>query len=165
MSVPALPPAQQQEDTAADLRELLVSTVSLMEPLAAEKEIRLITDPLPEAAAANLDPDAIRQALVNLLDNAIKFSPPGSEVKIRLLESDGWQIEIADQGPGIPKEEHARIFEKFHRLGGELRRESQGTGIGLSLVKAVAEAHGGRIDLLSEPGAGSRFILILPKKS
>ena len=146
-----------------DLRALLMDTVALMEPLAQEKDIHLHVE-VPETATATLDADAIRQALVNLLDNAIKFSPPGSGVKVVLSEyPDTIRIAIADEGPGIPQKEHGRIFEKFHRLGGELRRETQGTGIGLSLVTAIAEAHSGRVDLESEPGKGSTFILILPK--
>ena len=97
------------------------------------------------------------------MDNAIKFSPVGSQVEITLREvSSNWEIQITDQGPGIPPAEQTRIFEKFHRLGSELRRETQGTGIGLSLVKAVAEAHGGRVALSSVPGQGSSFTLLGP---
>ncbi|MGL5017473.1 MAG: sensor histidine kinase [Luteolibacter sp.] len=146
-----------------DLAAVVTETVSLMEPLAAEKSITLVfPKPLP-SLFATVDPGAIQQALVNLLDNAIKFSPAGSSVEIRLTEnSPNWEIQITDQGPGIPPAEHARIFEKFHRLGSELRRETQGTGIGLSLVKAVAEAHGGRVELTSAVGNGSAFNLIAP---
>jgi two-component system OmpR family sensor kinase len=134
-----------------------------MAPLAAEKSIKLAaTGPLPEVVAS-VDAGAIRQALVNLLDNAIKFSPPGASVEISLTATaTDWRIAISDNGSGIPAAEHARIFERFHRLGSELRRETQGTGIGLSLVKAVAEAHGGKVVLESAPGAGSTFTLILP---
>ncbi len=144
-----------------DLAAVVTETLSLMEPLAAEKSITLVSPkPLP-SLIASVDPGAIQQALVNLLDNAIKFSPPGSSVEILLTESPAhWEIQITDQGPGIPPAEHARIFEKFHRLGSELRRETQGTGIGLSLVKAIAEAHGGRVVLASIPGNGSVFTLI-----
>lgn len=145
-----------------DLGALLTETLALMEPLAAEKNITLVSSPFP-AVEATVDPGAIQQALVNLLDNAIKFSPAGSQVEITLREvSSNWEIQITDQGPGIPPAEHARIFEKFHRLGSELRRETQGTGIGLSLVKAVAAAHGGRVALSSVPEQGSSFTLIGP---
>ncbi len=144
-----------------DLAAVIAETLSLMEPLAAEKSIALVSPkPLP-SLVANVDPGAIQQALVNLLDNAIKFSPAGSTVEILLAEnSPNWEIQITDQGPGIPASEHARVFEKFHRLGSELRRETQGTGIGLSLVKAVAEAHGGRVVLASAAGQGAVFTLI-----
>ncbi|MES2924833.1 MAG: HAMP domain-containing sensor histidine kinase [Verrucomicrobiota bacterium] len=145
-----------------DLGALLTETLSLMEPLAAEKSITLVSPSFP-SVEANVDPGAIQQALVNLLDNAIKFSPEGSQVEIMLAENSvNWEIRITDQGPGIPPAEHERIFQKFHRLGSELRRETQGTGIGLSLVKAVAEAHGGRVVLTSVPGQGSTFTLIGP---
>ncbi len=146
----------------SDLSALVTETLSLMDPLAAEKSITLVSSPFP-SVEANIDPGAIQQALVNLLDNAIKFSPAGSWVEITLREvSPNWEIQIADHGLGIPPAEHARIFQKFHRLGSELRRETQGTGIGLSLVKAIAEAHGGRVLLASVPGQGSAFTLIGP---
>lgn len=144
-----------------DLAAVVTETLSLMEPLAAEKYITLVSSSFP-SVVADVDPGAIQQALVNLLDNAIKFSPAGSSVEIILRGDDAWEIQITDQGPGIPAAEHARIFEKFHRLGSELRRETQGTGIGLSLVKAVAEAHGGRVTLASAPGEGAVFTLIGP---
>lgn len=148
-----------------DLGALITETLHLMEPLAAEKSITLVSQkPLP-SLEAKVDPGAIQQALVNLLDNAIKFSPANSSVEI-LLRSDEtsthWEIQITDHGHGIPPAEHARVFEKFHRLGSELRRETQGTGIGLSLVKAIAEAHSGRVTLASEAGKGSTFTLTAP---
>ena len=144
----------------SDLSALVSETLSLMEPLAAAKSITLVASAFP-AVEAHVDSGAIQQALVNLLDNAIKFSPASSQVEITLREvSPNWQIQITDHGPGIPPAEHQRIFQKFYRLGSELRRETQGTGIGLSLVKAVAEAHGGRVVLASVPGQGSSFTLI-----
>ena len=146
----------------SDLGALVTETLALMEPLAAEKGITFVLASFPKVEA-NVDPGAIQQALVNLLDNAIKFSPAGSQVEIVLTENlSNWEIQITDQGPGIPAAEYQRIFQKFHRLGSELRRETQGTGIGLSLVKAVAEAHGGRVVLASAVGQGSTFTLIGP---
>ncbi len=146
-----------------ELAPLLRESLDLMGPLAAEKGMRLVAEePLP-ALVAVVDAGAIRQALVNLLDNAIKFSPHGSAVKVGLAERDGaWFLTVSDEGPGIPLSERGKVFERFHRLGGELRRETQGTGIGLSLVKAVAEAHGGRVELTCGPAAGSVFTLIGP---
>ncbi|MEO5913174.1 MAG: HAMP domain-containing sensor histidine kinase [Luteolibacter sp.] len=131
-----------------DLGALVAETLEIMKPLAAEKSIALVSGGAIPPVEANVDPGAIQQALVNLLDNAIKFSPASSRVEISLSGDDTlWKLRIADEGPGIPSAEHQRIFEKFHRLGSELRRETQGTGIGLSLVKAVAEAHGGKVSL------------------
>ena len=148
------------------LLPLLRHTVSLMEPCAVERGVRLaLTEPGPEAAAAEprWDGAAVEQSLVNLLDNAIKHSPPGAAVKVAVELAPPWiRLWIEDCGPGIPKEEHARIFDLFYRHGSELRRETKGVGIGLSIVKHVAEAHGGRVIVESEVGRGSRFALELP---
>lgn len=149
-----------------DLAALVADTVRVMEPLAKEKGITLSSTLLP--VEATVDSGAIQQALVNLLDNAIKFSPAGSGIGISLSihdESRNWELRVRDEGVGIPKNEQVRIFERFYRPGDELRRETQGTGIGLSLVKAIAEAHGGAVLVESEPGKGSTFILRIPISS
>jgi signal transduction histidine kinase len=149
---------------ACDLASLTSDTLQVMEPLAREKNIKLGADISP--VEASVDAGAIQQALVNLLDNAIKFSPPGSTVETSLSMDDGfWKLVVRDQGPGIPQEEQGRIFERFYRLGDELRRETQGTGIGLSLVKAIAEAHDGSVRLQSGAGHGSTFTLHIPISS
>ena len=75
-------------------------------------------------------------------------------------EPRGWSLTVTDHGPGIPKEEHARIFERFYRLGHELRRETTGTGIGLAIVQHIVEGHGGRISVQSEMGKGSAFRMV-----
>jgi signal transduction histidine kinase len=115
--------------------------------------------------SANVDGQAIQQALINLLDNAIKHSPSGSEVLVALSlnsESSTLNLAVADHGPGIPVVEQEKIFERFYRHGSELRRETPGVGIGLSIVKHVVEAHGGKVSVESEVGKGSRFIMELP---
>ena len=144
---------------------LIRETVRMMEPMA--KECRL-TVSFQSGAVSDLQPEwdgpAVQQAVVNLLDNAMKHTPEGSVIKVELEMTCDQKIRIAivDQGPGIKKEEQERIFDAFYRLGSELRRETRGSGIGLSIVKHVAEAHGGRIFLESTPGQGSRFVLELP---
>ena len=144
-----------------DLAALARDTLRVMEPLAREKGIKLLSELAP--VEATVDAGAIQQALVNLLDNAIKFSPSGTTVMVSLSQADGFlTMTVRDEGPGIPKHEQGRVFERFYRPGDELRRETQGTGIGLSLVKSIAGAHGGTVGLHSEPGAGSEFTLKLP---
>ena len=78
------------------------------------------------------------------------------------LQPSTLNLSVSDHGPGIPASEHEKIFERFYRLGSELRRETQGVGIGLSIVKHVVEAHGGRVRVQSEVGQGSRFTIELP---
>ena len=151
---------------ATDLPALLTQTIEVMRPYAGQREVRLVCASLPAAAAlkqARVDHHALQQALVNLMDNAIKHSPAGADVVVGLeLEPNILRLFVDDRGPGIPADEQERIFEPFYRRGSELRRETQGIGIGLSIVKHVAEAHGGRVVVRSSPGAGSRFAIELP---
>jgi signal transduction histidine kinase len=147
-----------------DLAALLRQSVAIMEPCAAERQVTLR---LASEAAAGLQPcwdgAAVEQSLVNLLDNAIKHSPAGSAVGIAVEREDGKiRVWVEDSGPGIPVREQKHIFEMFYRHGSELRRETQGAGIGLTIVRSVAEAHGGRVIVESEVGRGSRFALELP---
>jgi signal transduction histidine kinase len=148
---------------AVDLPALVTGTVEVMKPVALEKRIALEIFHEAFDLEPVLDAAALQQALINLLDNAIKFSPPNSTIDVRLSADERHcRLAVHDHGPGIPAAERAKIFQRFYRPGNELRRETQGTGIGLSLVKAIAEAHGGRVELDSHPGHGSTFTLVLP---
>ncbi|MFC7336827.1 sensor histidine kinase [Haloferula chungangensis] len=148
-----------------DLSALLRDTLRLMQPLAEDRRVQLAFD-IPDLTAT-VDPSALQQALVNLVDNAIKFSPVRGVVDLRAKSGEDGRITISiiDQGPGIPKSEQKNIFQRFHRLGNELRRETQGTGIGLSIVKHIAEAHGGSITVESTPPNGATFTLTIPAQT
>jgi signal transduction histidine kinase len=105
----------------------------------------------------------LQRLLVNLLDNAIKHSPPRSTVIAGIVyEPDRVTLFVEDNGPGIPLAEQERIFERFYRIGSELRRETPGIGLGLAIVQHIAEVHGGTVRVRSAPGQGSRFIVKLP---
>jgi signal transduction histidine kinase len=158
--------SKKYEFEPADLGALAEDTVRLMRPCSAERRVEL---ELRQNGAAGAEPFAcdglaLQQALINLIDNAIKHSPPGSRVAVGL---EGGAAEVClwveDSGPGIPPEEHEKIFERFYRRGSELRRETQGIGIGLTIVKHIVEAHGGRVTVRSAPGQGSRFTMELPR--
>ena len=97
------------------------------------------------------DPVALRQILVNLIDNAVKFSP--REGTVRIGWEEGWSLTVADEGPGVPEGDREKIFERFYRGEDELRRTTKGVGIGLSLVKELAELQGGRVSVANEGGA------------
>jgi two-component system, OmpR family, phosphate regulon sensor histidine kinase PhoR len=105
----------------------------------------------------------IEQAVVNLIDNAIKYSSEGNLVSISANQSnDNMVISITDQGIGIPKEHHDRIFERFYRVDKARSRKLGGTGLGLSIVKNIVAAHNGQVMVESVPGKGSTFKIILP---
>jgi signal transduction histidine kinase len=150
----------------ADLDALVARTVEIMKPYAAERQVTLAPATFAADKPARLrriDEAAIQQALTNLVDNAIKHSPAGATVTVELqADAASARIFVEDIGSGIPEEEQERIFEPFYRLGSELRRETQGVGIGLSIAKHIAEAHGGEITVDSSPGTGSRFTIVLP---
>jgi len=110
------------------------------------------------------DSDRMRQVISNLVDNAIKYGRPGGKTSVsgQVMPDGTIEVEVFDDGPGIPKEAQARIFERFYRVDKARSREQGGTGLGLAIVKHVVQAHGGEVRIESEPGAGSRFILSLP---
>jgi two-component system phosphate regulon sensor histidine kinase PhoR len=111
-----------------------------------------------------VDAIAIRQALVNLLENAIKFTPSGGKVTVEFGSFNGGVLlRVRDTGIGIPKTEHKRIFERFFRVDNGLRRETNGAGIGLSLVKHIAASHRARVSVESEVGKYSVFTIQFPK--
>jgi len=116
--------------------------------------------PLPPIT---LDPDAIAQAIHNLLDNAVKYSGDSREIIVRLArEADSILIAVRDHGIGIARSEQSRIFERFHRVSTGLVHNVKGSGLGLSIVAHVVQAHDGRITVDSEPGNGSTFTIRLP---
>jgi len=147
-----------------DVAVLVRDAVQFMQPRAAERRQEVVCELQPIDPPPVCDGLALRQALINLLDNAMKFSPDGTAIRVLLgpVDARRWKIAVRDEGPGIPAAEHEKIFARFYRLGSELRRETQGAGIGLSIVRHIAEAHGGTVSVASRPGAGAEFTLILP---
>jgi signal transduction histidine kinase len=117
---------------------------------------------LPPALPAVVDGHAVVQVLVNLLDNARKYSPPGAHVRVRALVDGEIRLIVEDTGVGIPAADLERIFERFYRVDKARSRTVGGTGLGLAIVKHLVELHGGQVEVTSEMGVGSRFTITLP---
>jgi signal transduction histidine kinase len=138
--------------------DLVRSAVSLTAGRA-ERRHAVITTEIAELPETRWDGEAVRQAVLNLLDNAIQHGREGGRVHVRASEGDGVvTISVSDDGPGVGKGDRRRIFGRFERGA----TSSPGTGLGLHLVDRVARAHGGRVDLVTEEGRGSTFSLVLP---
>jgi two-component system sensor histidine kinase KdpD len=145
---------------AVDVGEVLDSlTGRLAEPDAA---VRIVRDLPPGLAAAGLDPTLLEQAMLNIVENALAYAPPGSPVKIAARRQDGrLLIAVEDEGPGIPAEALEAVFERFRRLG---RDGGRGLGLGLSIARGFVEAMGGRVTAESPlaDGRGTRIVISLP---
>jgi signal transduction histidine kinase len=132
------------------------------EPLARARRTEFRVELDPEARAA-VDVDGIRQVLLNLLDNAVKYGPPEQEVVVGLDQRDGTvRIQVDDQGPGVPQEARNLVWEPYRRLEAAVESGMGGSGIGLSVVREIAELHGGRAWVTDAPGGGARFVIELP---
>jgi two-component system sensor histidine kinase SenX3 len=137
--------------------------VERTEGVATTAEIAIVREPVDPDLLVLGDRRHLVSALFNLLDNAIKYSDPGSKVEIGAVrEGDEARLWVRDHGVGIPAVDRERIFERFYRVDRARHRQTGGTGLGLSIVRHVAEAHGGRVGLESEEGLGSTFSLWLP---
>jgi len=149
------------EPTEVRAGELLAEVVAEMELAVASHSLRLELEADPDLPVVIADRDMVYRAICNLLDNAIKFSPPGGRIRVRARpERGGLAISVADEGPGIPGEFLPRIFDKF--VGLRLPEAPRGYGLGLAFCKLAAEAHGGSVTVDSAPGRGSTFTLWLP---
>ncbi len=141
--------------------ELLKSVIGLYEFVAEEKQIAVTMD-FPVWCEAMIDATRMRQAFANLLDNALKYTPEGGKVEISgSVELGEVTVKIRDNGMGIPPGEQPRIWERLYR--GDKSRSQRGLGLGLSLVKAIVEAHHGTVSVQSQPGKGAEFVVKIPQ--
>ncbi len=132
-------------------------------PQAANKQITLEVDLREGMEPIEADPTLLRQAVANLVDNALKYTPAGGRVGVRAVQKDGQQLICGeDSGLGIAPADQARMFEKFYRARKREALREKGSGLGLAIVKSIAEQHGGRVSVESRLGAGSTFTLELP---
>ena len=149
---------------AAPLGPLVEEAAARLRPHAAREGFALEVRVEPGLPPARLDPDAVVQILFNLVDNALKYARGAGERRVEVAvrrEGDGLALAVRDHGPGIAESERARVFEPFYRIGSELTRESRGAGIGLALVRGLAERMGGRVAARTAPGGGLEVTLTL----
>ncbi len=147
------------------LKDVLETAIQVCEAGAIAKKIGVELS-CAEEIVAKLDPQLLEQAIVNLIDNAIKYSNDGGTVRVEALQRESETIiSVRDQGCGIEKEHLPRLFERFYRVDKARSRQLGGTGLGLAIVKHIAQAHGGRVAVESIPGKGSTFSIHLPKTS
>ncbi|MCA0996358.1 ATP-binding protein [Alloyangia pacifica] len=156
-----------------DLPELMSSVLNGLAPLAEEAGVSLVRD-LPEGPLEVVgDSDQLRQVMVNLVENAVKYSGRGAQVTVRLspptyqprLRAEGVEIEVTDTGPGFDPLHIPRLTERFYRVDSHRSREMGGTGLGLAIVKHIVNRHRGRLRIESAPGKGSTFRVILPLRA
>ena len=110
------------------------------------------------------DAPAVRRAVANLIANAVRLAPGGTNITVSADRFDNWNfVSVADDGPGIAPENHVRVFQRFWRGDREEARQQGRSGLGLTIVRQIVEAHGGRVDLASDIGHGSTFVLWFPR--
>ncbi len=154
------------------LAPMLESAAAQFRPKAAEKGLELVLEPTgaekgvsltvePKEVLAVFDPRWTEEAVCNLLDNAVKYTPPGGSVSVRVTAYELYRrIDVADTGPGVPEADQGKIFQRFYRSPDA--RDADGVGIGLYLVRKIAEGQGGYVKVFSKPGEGAKFSLFLP---
>jgi signal transduction histidine kinase len=157
--------AKRYEFRETDLKPLVGEVAEIARSATAGEDLDLEVDAPEGPVWIEADADSVRQALLNLVDNAIKYSAGRKRVAIRLAESEGHvEVSVSDQGIGIPAEDRERIFEAFFRSPAAVCHDPKGVGLGLKIVKHIMDAHGGTIDLRSMPGKGTTFTLKFPKR-
>ena len=145
---------------AVDLKALAEDVCESMKALADKRTISLHTR-LPEAVSTRGDRAHLRRLLVNLVDNAIKYTPAGGSVALSVQPEGDWVcLAVSDTGIGLSQQERQRIFSRFHRSTETRARDKKGVGLGLAIARSIAEAHRGRIDVQNNPGKGSTFTVL-----
>ncbi|MEA2634498.1 MAG: two-component system, OmpR family, heavy metal sensor histidine kinase CusS [Chloroflexota bacterium] len=155
--------ALQPAATNLDVADFLHETAARWRPMADRRQVQLDVD-APDSGSVAADPDLLRRVMDNLIDNATRHSPAGTAVQLTgAPTAEGWNIEVRDQGPGIPSAARAALFERFARVDDARARDGGGAGLGLALSRAIAESHGGSLQLVEPNGRGATFRLFLPR--
>jgi signal transduction histidine kinase len=153
------------QPVVVDVADFVEESAARWRGPAAARGVTIAVD-APASGTLAADPHLLRRVLDNLLDNAVRHSPPGGRIDVSACRHDGqWLFDVADRGPGVPPAQRDRIFQRFTRVDPARSRGAGGAGLGLALSAAVARAHGGTLDLLETDGPGARFRLRLPDRT
>ena len=145
-----------------DLKKLLEEVYEQVKVLADSRAINIGLGSV-ESVSVRGDYEHLRRLLLNLVDNAIKYTPPGGRLTLSLQSKGGWaSLQVSDTGIGLSREEQERVFQRFCRAAEARSQGGKSTGLGLCIAQSIAEAHGGRIEVESTPGKGSTFTVFLP---
>jgi signal transduction histidine kinase len=146
------------------VREPIAAAEALVIPQARVKGLELVVSACTPNLAVRADVEKLRQILVNLLTNAVKFTPPGGRISLRCQPSDTvCRFQVSDTGIGIPSHELESVFKPFVQVRSDLTRTQEGTGLGLAISRELARGMGGDLGVVSTPGVGSTFELVLPR--
>jgi len=149
--------------SVCSLYDVLENASQCVQHQASVKDIKIHVE-CDASYTAPMNPEQLEQVAVNLMDNAIKYSEPGTEVRVSVVpRENNWEIKVIDQGSGIPPADIDRIFERFYRVDKARSRKAGGTGLGLAIVKHIVSSHGGRLDVQSKLNEGSTFTVYLPR--
>lgn len=155
--------AQAPQRKPLNLADLVRELLADFQIAVQQAGLTLVAELSPNLPKVPGDIESLRRVLDNLLGNALKFTPPGGQITVRLwAEGPAVMLEVADTGIGIPPDQLERIFERFYQVDGSTTRRYGGTGLGLALVKEIIEAHGGKVGVESNEGRGSTFTLTFP---
>jgi signal transduction histidine kinase len=145
------------------LNDLIEECCTAAQTLAKAKDIGVNVD-AQEDVAFRGDEELLKRMIMNLLNNAVQYTPAGGSVSVRLrTDAPGVKLTVSDTGIGIPLEYLSRVFDRFFRVDSSRSRAAGGSGLGLAIVKLAAEAHKGRVEVSSQPGSGSTFTVYLPR--
>ncbi len=157
-------PGRGMKLESVELGDLVEQVWAGLRPLAEQRQVSIGLDQHQHPLALEADASRLHRALLNLIDNAVRYSPDGGRVTVRLSSRGGWcQISVRDQGPGLSEQDLEHLFERFYRGDpSRVRSQRSGSGLGLSIVQQIAVTHGGRIQASNHPQGGAQMDLILP---
>jgi two-component system phosphate regulon sensor histidine kinase PhoR len=148
------------------MQAVVDTALKAFEPIRIRENVHLTLDVPRDLPTVLVDREMMGQAVLNLLQNAVKYGGEDKSIRLACAATNGKvTVAVRDKGPGIPRKEHRRIFDRFYRIDDRLSRQQQGSGMGLAIVHHVVQAHGGQVRVRNRPEGGAEFTISLPAMS